>query len=56
MTTQVVGGFDSHILRQGEVAEWSMALVLKTNVVIFHYRGFESHPHRKIASDDIIHI
>ncbi|HET7098610.1 MAG TPA: GNAT family N-acetyltransferase, partial [Patescibacteria group bacterium] len=28
--------------------EWSMALVLKTNVGIFPYRGFESHPHRQM--------
>ena len=49
MTAKVVGGFDSHTLRQGEVAERTMALVLKTNVGIYPHRGFESHSHRTIT-------
>lgn len=39
------------ILQSGDVAEWTMALVLKTNVAIYRYQRFESSRLRSIMKN-----
>ncbi len=46
LASQEARGFESHLLRQGEVLERPNRSVLKTDVGIYPHRGFESHPHR----------